>query len=85
MTPSVTLASVRGLAIRNQDLARRRVPRGAAGVLRAVKDLGYVQLDPTNVVARSHLLVLRARVPGFRPAQVERLLAERKPRNRGTP
>jgi len=73
----VGLAGARRLALHKQRLAGPRRGRGAAAVLKTVRELGYVQLDPTNVVARSHLLVLRARVPSFRPVDVERLLADR--------
>jgi len=47
-------------------------------VLDLVRDLGCVQLDPLNVVARTHLLVLRSRLVHFDPAVLESLLWERR-------
>jgi uncharacterized protein len=45
--------------------------RGAAGVLRVVRALEAVQLDPVNVVERNHHLVLRNRVAGYQPRHLE--------------
>jgi uncharacterized protein YcaQ len=43
-------------------------------VLDVVRAIRCVQLDPISVVARSPLLVLRSRLPGFRPEHLDRLL-----------
>jgi len=40
----------------------------------AVDGLGYVQIDPIQVVERNHHLVLQARVPGYQPSDLDRLL-----------
>ncbi|MDQ7793309.1 MAG: crosslink repair DNA glycosylase YcaQ family protein [bacterium] len=45
-----------------------------AGPLMAVRGLGYVQVDPIQVVERNHHLVLRARVPSYQPEQLDHLL-----------
>lgn len=52
--------------------------RGRAGVLRALERLEAVQLDPIAVVERNHHLVLRNRVGGYRPEQLDGLFAARK-------
>jgi uncharacterized protein YcaQ len=67
-------AAARRLALTRGRLAGKRPARGRAGILEVVRDLGYVQLDPTNVVARSHLLVLWSRLGRFDVAALESLL-----------
>lgn len=67
--------AVRRLALRAQGLEgtvpRRRAT--AADVLAVARRLGCLQLDPTSVVARSHLLVLFSRLGAFDPALVDEL------------
>jgi hypothetical protein len=43
-------------------------------MLRLVRDLGCLQLDPINVVAPSHLLVLWSRLGAYSPSEFEALL-----------
>jgi uncharacterized protein YcaQ len=74
----VPVAAARRLALSAQRLAgplpRARPDRDAiADVCRALRCL---QLDPTNVVARSHLLVLYSRLGPFDPALLDRLAYE---------
>ncbi len=47
-----------------------------ATLLRAIRRLGYVQLDSINVVARAHDLILRTRFENYRPAHLRRLLED---------
>src|SRR5919201_314258 len=77
MTPlRMTARDARRLAISSQRLvsapdATRR------GLMEVINDIGYLQLDPTNVVARNPLLVLWSRVGKYDPALLEDLLAKR--------
>jgi uncharacterized protein YcaQ len=76
----VTPAAVRRLAIRNQRLAGA-LPRGRPGaedLLETARALRCLQLDPTAVVARSHLLVLFSRHGAFDEARFEELAYERR-------
>jgi len=66
----------RRLALARQHLAGPRPPADAAGILSVVRDLGCLQLDPTNAVARSHLLVLWSRLGCYDPAHLDTLLWE---------
>jgi uncharacterized protein YcaQ len=73
-------AAIRRLAIRNQRLAGpapRKRPT-ADDLLETVKALRCLQLDPTAVVARSHLLVLFSRHGAFDEATFEQIAYERR-------
>lgn len=65
--------AVRRLAIRKQRLDGRRRASTADALLETVQALRCLQLDPTAVVARSHLLVLYSRHGAFDPELVDRL------------
>ncbi len=60
--PTISLEQARRLALHAQGLAEP--PAAGTGVGEVVERLGCVQLDPVGVVARSPLLVLRARLRG---------------------
>ncbi|MEM9316175.1 MAG: crosslink repair DNA glycosylase YcaQ family protein [Pseudomonadota bacterium] len=51
--------------------------RGRNGVLKALTQLGYAQIDTISVVERAHHHVLRSRIPGYRPALLDALVARR--------
>ncbi len=76
LTLSPTLA--RRLAITRQRLAGPRPSPDATGIMDVVRDLGCLQLDPINVVARSHQLVLFSRLGAYDLAHLDTLLWEEK-------
>jgi uncharacterized protein YcaQ len=71
---TISLEVARRLAVSAQLLAGARPD----GILETVRRLGRLQLDPTSVVARSHLLVLWSRLGAYDPAELDRLLWERR-------
>ncbi len=52
--------------------------RGKKAALRAIEQLGYVQIDTISVVERAHHHVLWSRVSNYRPALLDQLVRERK-------
>ncbi len=50
---------------------------GKAAVLKAVRHLGYVQIDTLSVVARAHHHTLWARIPDYQADDLAALVAER--------
>jgi uncharacterized protein YcaQ len=71
---TISNQTARRLAVSAQLLAGPRPD----GVLDTVRRLGRLQLDPTSVVARSHLLVLWSRLGAYDPAELDALLWDRR-------
>jgi uncharacterized protein YcaQ len=72
------LAKLRRIALDRQGLLRNEsFGRGKRAVLRAIEQIGYVQIDTIAVVERAHHHVLWSRVPNYQPAMLERLVRER--------
>ena len=71
---SLSLSLARRLVITCQRLAGPRPEVTADTLLDLIRDLGCLQLDPLNVVARSHLLVLWSRLGDYNPALLDLLL-----------
>lgn len=46
---------------------------GAKGTLKAIQQLGYVQIDTINVIERAHHHILWSRVPNYRPRHLVQL------------
>ncbi len=73
----ISARDARRLAIAGQRLTGERRRPTRAGILATVRDIGYLQLDPTNVVARNPLLVLWSRIGRYDPALLDDLAARR--------
>ena len=79
-TPAPTDATVREarvLLLAGQGLKADPVRAATrAAVRRTVSALGFVQVDAIQAVARAHHLILAARLDGYRPEHLKRLLEE---------
>ncbi|HZM18231.1 MAG TPA: crosslink repair DNA glycosylase YcaQ family protein, partial [Gaiellaceae bacterium] len=65
----LTIPQARRRAVAGQLLPARK----GTSILDVVKHVGYLQLDPTNSIARNHLLVLWSRIGSFDESELERL------------
>ena len=66
----------RQLVLRSQGLdGSWKLPAGKAGVVDAVRRLGYVQIDTINVVQRAHHHTLWSRCRSYRPGMLHELQA----------
>ena len=70
----ISQRAARRLVIDAQLLGAERHAPDRRGILATVEQLVWLQLDPTSVVARSHLLVLWSRLGRYDPADVARLI-----------
>jgi uncharacterized protein YcaQ len=70
----LSLGEARRLAVRSQHLAGPPPAAGIDGMREVLRGLRVLQLDPVNVVARSHLLVLWSRLGGFDRDDLDTLL-----------
>jgi len=70
----LSLQQARRLAVRGQYLAGPEPAKGIDGMRRVLRGLRVLQIDPVNVVARSHLLVLWSRLGGFARDDLDTLL-----------
>ncbi|MDN4504291.1 crosslink repair DNA glycosylase YcaQ family protein [Alteromonadaceae bacterium BrNp21-10] len=72
------LTRLRRLALSAQGLLQAQpFGSGLAGARKAIKHIGYVQIDTISVVERAHHHVLHSRVPRFTPATANQLLLDR--------
>jgi uncharacterized protein len=75
----LTRQTARRLAITKQHLAGKKPKNPSrSSIMSLLRDIRYVQLDPTNVVAPSHLLVLWSRLGAFKQSDLDRLLWKEK-------
>ena len=76
---STSLERARRLAVTKRHLAGKpTIGSTRDAIVSVIRDLGYVQLDPINTVAPSHLLVLWSRLGNFRLSDLDRLLWDEK-------
>jgi len=72
----VPKAKLRRIALESQGLLKQApFGRGRNATLKAIEQIGYVQIDTISVVARSHDHVLHSRVPNYDPVHLDRLQA----------
>src|SRR5438876_3661918 len=70
----LSLGEAQRLVVRSQHLAGSPPAAGIDGMRQVLRGLRVLQLDPVNVVARSHLLVLWSRLGGFDRDDLDTLL-----------
>src|SRR5689334_18032132 len=70
----ITRRTQRRFILGRQGLYPGRRWRGRAGVVEASGAGSVIQVDPLNVVARNHDIVLYGRVQDYRPADLEAAL-----------
>jgi uncharacterized protein len=74
-SPVLSVTEVRAIVLRSQGLAEDVSPFGLGkiAVLKAIQHLGYIQVDPINVLQRAHHHVLWSRVPNYHPNMLHQL------------
>ena len=73
----ISLKEARSLVLKSQ-LLWGAATKDREATLRAIEQIGYVQIDTISVVARAHHHVLRSRVGNYGPDDLKRLEEERK-------
>jgi len=73
-TITISKTTARRFVLGRQGLWPGRRWEGQEGTAEALRTIEAVQMDPLNVVARSHDIVLWSRVSGYRPAYLEYVL-----------
>jgi uncharacterized protein len=66
----------RRLFLERHALSGSTPARGSAGLAALIERLGFVQLDSIATVERAHHMILLARRPAYRPADLDRLLTQ---------
>jgi len=75
---NIAKTTARRFVLGRQGLWPGRRWQGEDGTATALREIGSVQMDPLNVVARSHQLALWGRVAGYETAHLDTLLYERR-------
>lgn len=71
---SISAQTARRLAITKQHLDATRHDATTDGIYQTVRDIGCLQLDPLQTVARSHTLVVFSRVGPYEIADLDKLI-----------
>ncbi len=74
MNLTISLTTARQLAVASQQLSKPQKTPDSGAILAMIQQLGCLQIDPLNVVARSPLLVLWSRLGKYDVADLETLL-----------
>src|SRR5690606_42047462 len=64
---TIDISTARRFILGKQGLWPGRRRRGLDGVAAAMRDMEYLQLDPLQIMARSHDIALHARVLDYTP------------------
>ena len=75
---TITLENARRFYLRKQRLAGNPARSSDEAILSVVRDLCYVQWDPIDAVAPSHIISFWSRLGNFRLSELERLLWDEK-------
>jgi uncharacterized protein len=70
---TITIETARRFILGKQGLWPGRRWRGAAGAEQAMRAMEYLQLDPLQIIARSHEITLHSRVLDYTPGMWEEL------------
>lgn len=75
---TITMSTARRFVLGQQGLWPGRRWAGEDGTAAALREIGSVQMDPLNVVARSHHLALWGRVADYQTGHLDTLLYEKR-------
>ncbi len=76
---TLTIEAAKKILMRHQGLHKSRAfGTGTQGALKAIQQLGWVQIDTINVIERAHHHILWSRVPNYRPQHLVYLQSQEK-------
>ena len=79
MQKSLTLSQLRLLTLQSQGLTRPHpFGKGKDAVLKAIDQLGYVQIDTISIIERAHHHTLWTRIPDYQTEYLDELVTEHK-------
>ncbi|MBI6118361.1 winged helix-turn-helix domain-containing protein [Salegentibacter maritimus] len=79
MAEKLTLSQLRFLTLESQGLTKSTpFGKGKEAVLKAIEQLGYLQIDTLSIIERAHHHTLWTRIPDYRTEYLDELVEERK-------